>query len=628
MGKGAEQQPSQEDDMGQESIKIESKDLSIEDLFKDFYSVPDFQREYVWEREQVEKLLQDIQDEFFDEEGQLIKGPEYFLGSIVTCRVDDEATFSLIDGQQRMTTIYLILCAIRDLLIETNETPNETLKSQIAAPSTNNLGEEVFRHRLVLHYDDSKGVLKRVVDDPENLDDVKETTTSVVRIRSAYQDIVEFLRVNNDTSPKKLRLFYATFTKRVKLIRIITPSLTNALKVFETVNDRGVGLNAMDLLKNLLFMKTSPEEYPTLKQRWKDLIDTLDGCHEKPLRFLRYYIMSHFELDSKKPLREDDIYDWFTKNTKQTGLEKEPLTFLGTLIECARAWSNFLGAKDVQGAANPYLKNLTLLSGAARQHFILLLAGRHLAPEQFSNLCRAIENLFFCYIITREPTKTFERNFGIWSGVLREATDQESLDEFIGNRITADLERRRGNFDFAFQELRQSRLQQYRMKYILAKLTQYIEQQAWNNPAHVSLDQYIASTVEIEHILPKDPKTEVLNAFDKPEDYDEYKEMLGNLTLLEKTINASVSNDLYSKKLPGYRQSSYLLTKSLAEKPQVGVNTQLNRAVEHLISFSDWDSKQIERRQTMLSRLAVFVWDMPGQRLMPDDEEQSAEKQV
>lgn len=54
--------------------KIESRDLSLTDLFKDFYSVPDFQREYVWEEENVEKLLEDIFDEFSDGEGQLTEG--------------------------------------------------------------------------------------------------------------------------------------------------------------------------------------------------------------------------------------------------------------------------------------------------------------------------------------------------------------------------------------------------------------------------------------------------------------------------------------------------------------------------------------------------------------------------
>ena len=217
--------------MSETTLKIESQDLSIESLYKDFYTVPDFQREYVWEREQVEKLFQDVHDEFFDEDGKIAVGPEYFLGSIVICEGDD-GTFLLIDGQQRMTTIYLALCGIRDLLVEMGQTPNETLKAQIASAATNDEGEETFRHRLVLQYEDSKGILKKIVKDPENLDKIQYKTTSVERIRTSYRDIKEFLRVNCDTSPKRLRQFYAAFTKRVKLIRIKTPSLTNALKVF------------------------------------------------------------------------------------------------------------------------------------------------------------------------------------------------------------------------------------------------------------------------------------------------------------------------------------------------------------------------------------------------------------
>jgi uncharacterized protein with ParB-like and HNH nuclease domain len=85
-------------------LKIESQDLSVGALFKDFYAVPDFQRECVWQQEQVEKLLQDLYDEFYDEEGHIVSGPEYFLGSVVACKGDD-GTFKLIDGQQRMTTL-------------------------------------------------------------------------------------------------------------------------------------------------------------------------------------------------------------------------------------------------------------------------------------------------------------------------------------------------------------------------------------------------------------------------------------------------------------------------------------------------------------------------------------------
>lgn len=600
--------------MIQTSLKIESDDLAISDLYKDFYTVPDFQREFVWERPQVEKLLLDVRDEFHDEEGKLVESAEYFLGSIVVCKSDD-GTFNLIDGQQRMTTIYLVLCAIRDLLQELNETPMVTLKGQIASPFVDAHGNEKFRHRLVLQYDDSKGILRATVEEPEKLNSLAQSSSSVKRICFAYHDIMGFLRTEFGRSAGELRRFYAAFTQRVKLIRIITPSLANALKVFETINDRGVGLTAMDLLKNLLFMKTSQDEYSTLKQRWEDLIKILDSSGEKPLRFLRYFIMAHYELDSRKPLREDDIYDWFTRNTKKTRIDDEPLKFVKVLIECASAWSSFLSAKDVTGTINPYLNNLKLPSGAARQHFILLLAGRHLAPELFSQLCRAIENLFFCYIITRERTQIFERNFALWSADLRRVNEHKSLDRFIRQKFTSDLATRRPAFDFAFQQLTQDRIQQYRMRYVLARLTQYIEQQAWSNPAHANLDQYIAPTVNVEHILPQTPTDEVRKRFDRKEQYDDYVKMLGNLTLLEKTINTSVSNDLYEKKMLGYQQSSYLLTRSLVEKPRVGIDTQLNRAAKQLIAFDRWDSITIETRQAMLSRLAVLAWNIPEERV-------------
>jgi hypothetical protein len=411
--------------------KIESQDLSVSDLFKDFYSVPDFQREYVWQREQVERLLQDIYDEFYDEEGRLLSGPEYFLGSIVTCKGQD-GTFQLIDGQQRMTTLYLILCVIRDLLRTLNAPPSKVLESQIADAATDpRTYEEVERFRVTLQYEDSEGVLDKIASGGALLSAIPEKTASVRNILSAYRDIGEFLTTNLDSNPQYLREFHGVLTTRVKLIRIVTPSIANALKVFETINDRGVGLTPMDLLKNLLFMRTSSKDYPRLKDRWKKLVDTLDKCGEKALRFLRYYIMAHFEIDYRKGIREDEIYDWFVKHSAACGIDQAPLDFLEKLIDCAQTHANFLACKDAGGNHNRYLRNLALLGGALRQHHILLMAARKLSSDLFNQLCLAIENLIFCYIITREPTKTFERNFARWSSELRNVKDKENLEIFI-----------------------------------------------------------------------------------------------------------------------------------------------------------------------------------------------------
>ncbi len=89
------------------------------------------------------------------------------------------------------------------------------------------------------------------------------------------------------------------------------------------------------------------------------------------------------------------------------------MQFVDDLVARSRDYANFVEKKDAAGMPNRYLNNISLLSGNARQHFILL-AGHHLSPNLFDELCRNIENLFFCYIITYETTKQFERTFSKW----------------------------------------------------------------------------------------------------------------------------------------------------------------------------------------------------------------------
>ena len=131
--------------------KIESSNLSIADLFRDFYSVPDFQREYVWKHSNVEKLIDDIYYELYDSE-QPLEDSEYFLGSIVVFR-DRDGTFQLIDGQQRMTTIYLIFCVLRDNIRKLGQ-ESKVLDNLIAGVTPDlQTGEDVNKYRLSLHYD-------------------------------------------------------------------------------------------------------------------------------------------------------------------------------------------------------------------------------------------------------------------------------------------------------------------------------------------------------------------------------------------------------------------------------------------------------------------------------------------
>jgi uncharacterized protein with ParB-like and HNH nuclease domain len=95
---------------------IQSQDITVADVFQAFYAVPEYQREYVWETEQVEQLLTDINAELAGNDRA--EAPEYFIGTVVVCPGSGEV-LQLIDGQQRMTTLFLTLCAIRDRIKRT-----------------------------------------------------------------------------------------------------------------------------------------------------------------------------------------------------------------------------------------------------------------------------------------------------------------------------------------------------------------------------------------------------------------------------------------------------------------------------------------------------------------------------
>ncbi len=596
--------------------KIDSSDLTLAEIFKDFYNVPDFQREYVWKETNVEKLLQDIYDEFYDENNKLSQGGEYFIGSVVAYK-DGDGVFQLIDGQQRLTTGYLILCVIRDLLLELGVQPPETINGQISSVSMNpKTGEDIFRYRLVLQYDDSQNILETIAGKPGSVSEVESKTSSVENIVNAYKTIWEFMQANFDSDISRIKLFAAAFTLRVKLIRIVTPNLSSALKLFETINDRGVGLNSMDLLKNLLFMRATKEEYSKLKDRWKILIDTLDNkCKEKPLRFLRYYILSTHELPAnKREVREDEIYKWFSENQDKTGIITDPIKFVDVLIQYAKSYANFVSGKDAKGNENRYLQNIAKLSNQARQHFILLLAAQGLEESLFKILVQKIENLFFCYLITREPTKNFERIFAKWSTELRAVKNESDLDSFVMKYFDAEMSKREKDFDFALRELTTARIQQYRIRYILAKMCQYIDEKALSNS--IPLEQYYKA-VEIEHILSQNPEEQTLLQFDKVNEYASWKIKLGNLTLWEKSINASYQNKPYEVKKKGYLASGFYLNKSLVAKVQVGVDTKINRATQDLVEFDIWTSESIQKRQEMLIDLAHKVWEFP-QTLLPE----------
>jgi hypothetical protein len=580
---------------------IDSQDLRLAELFRDFYAVPNYQREYVWREDQVEQLLNDIRTEQSDG-----SQAEYFIGSIVTCP-SPRGKFDLIDGQQRMTTLFVILCAIRDRLEFLGDKNTSVIRRLIAEESTDDWGNDVFQPRLEPQYEDAGDVFVKLIDGKKP--SKSANTRSMRNVANAYYSALAFLTNEFGENPAELRTFYGYLINKVKLIRINTDSIARALKIFETMNDRGVGLDAMDLLKNLLFMRAPTEQFDALKNEWKILTDKLYQAGEKPLRFLRYFIFASFGVTK---LREDELYSWLSDHEQEVGFGRQPILFVQQLNNALDAYLNFLKGNDPRGRAHPAVESLALLAGkSTRQHLILLLAARNLPAEIFSAVCRDTEKLVFFYLVTRQTSREFEVLFPEWAlriGSLSSIEEYRSLSDETFRRRRDELLPR---FLREYSALDGRALKQFQLRYILAKLTQYVDLLAYGakSEAHRWLSRYCdGNTTHIEHVLPQKTTPLVQSEFGQSADDPGRIWSIGNLALAERSINTSLGNAAFSHKRTIYPKSQYLLTRSLSELPEIG-NTAIDKALDGFRPFSEWNTSNIGLRQQMLMALAGRVWD-------------------
>ena len=581
---------------------IESRDVSVKELFRDFYIVPSYQREYVWEKIQVRQLLEDIRAE--QQEGG---SSEYFIGSVVVCPSQTrQGADDLIDGQQRVTTLFIILCAIRDKLSSLGEDSLEGIKKSIVDVDTDQDGNDCLRAHLEPQYKDAGNVFNDLI---EGQPIKKAETRSIKNISVAYSTVRQFLSDDLEDSREEIKKFFGYLIKNVKLIKIYTDSFGRALKIFETINDRGIGLNAMDLLKNLLFMSADERDFEDLKECWKSIVDDLYKINEKPLRFLRYFIFSTWGVPR---LAKDELYEWLIKNDQKIGLKNNPVAFAERLKEALKAYAGFLNKKDHYGNESHILENISFLyrkHTSARQYLVLLLAGRHLSSEIFSALCRDIESFLFVCILVKEEIRTFEALFARWSLRLAKVRTAEDYRIFSKETFQSQKRKHANKFHITFKEMDDRSLPKYQFDYVLGKLTQHVDRNAYggNSP----LSYYCNSKeVHLEHILPRNSTGEVFKEFGFGADDPRLISSIGNLALVEKSINMSLGNKPFSQKKRIYPESRYLLTKIIAERPNIG-NTAIDRAVLHMHPFDEWNKDSIRQRAEWLADLACVVWDVP-----------------
>ena len=164
-------------------------DLTVEkSLRNNFYIVPDYQREYVWEAErEVAQLLTDVYEAY-----SASKNKEYFIGTTVVYYDKSSNISELIDGQQRTTTLFLMLCAFRNIYKERSLGTN-VMDPLIFESTLNDSGDEINKYHLELQYEESSRILEVIALNEER---PTEMSASARRLLEAYQGIYQFVNDN------------------------------------------------------------------------------------------------------------------------------------------------------------------------------------------------------------------------------------------------------------------------------------------------------------------------------------------------------------------------------------------------------------------------------------------------
>jgi hypothetical protein len=603
--------------------KIEDHKYSIEEAFREcFYIVPDYQREYVWTDKEVNQLLQDIDEQL--DTGAAAR--EYFVGTILVSPTDQKNHFEVIDGQQRLTTFFLLLCALRHRF--QGEPQHPLFNGLLATSYTDAKGNLKTSLKLEPRYEHAGELINRIVtlDADPAIARAKIAAAGIPKfgslenILNAYSTVLRSLNDSYDDIAKLTR-YWGYLANNVVFIQIST-DVSSALKIFETINERGVGLDSMDLLKNLLFTHVKHSQFTELKDEWKKITAPLEKAKEKPLRFLRYFLMASYKIKNQRSdavVREDEIYDWFTdkSNASLCDYKNKPFEFVRTIISNVEHFIAFTEGRGNDGKSSVAMDHLQRLCGAAFSlHYVLLLAVRNYPKSLFDYFVNQLESFLFYYIFTKTPTKDLERNFSLWADDLREIgeitdanTQKQRLNAFVADKFQKNMTSKDAELSDALKRYTLQSMQQYRTRYLLAKLTQHVEIAFKGLRTPGSLSDY--TVLDIEHILPNTPESDLRKSFadlNPGKDYEDYKIRLGNLTLLEKPINIVASNNFFEKKKAEYRKSGNYLTRSIAELNTVGKNSSITRINEKLIAFDQWVGADIDRRQNMLIALARDVW--------------------
>lgn len=292
------------------------------------YGLDYYQREYSWEETQVAELIDDLTTRFLDEfeeaheRRHVASYRPYFLGPIVTAQRD--GVRYLVDGQQRITTLTLLLIYLRRALNTVSADDAEALNSLIFSSS---FGKKSFN----IDVDEREKCLSAILEEEDY--DVTDVPESVRNLWQRYHDIVD--RFPSDLLGAALPYFVDWVQHRVILVDIAAPDQDMALEIFETMNDRGLRLSNTDMLKSFLLARVGDDTViRESNERWRRRVTELTDVEKNAdAEFIKAWLRGDYANTQRERKRnaapgDFDIigtafHKWVRDNADHLGLKRE-----------------------------------------------------------------------------------------------------------------------------------------------------------------------------------------------------------------------------------------------------------------------------------------------------------------
>jgi uncharacterized protein with ParB-like and HNH nuclease domain len=518
--------------------------LTIGELFgnKDaLYQIPRYQRPYSWGDDQLDKLWSDLLDAQEND-------PNYFLGSVITAKPEEASNYlDIVDGQQRLTTLLIMLCVCRDLFPNINQDILENDPFAIDGKmikSSIRFNDRFERLRLKTHSNHESDFQQLVLNDGVSINNkrpykkdlrIEEAPNFKFKNTSAFFT-EKFLELGEQSTGRLINYIF----NQVKIIRIDCQSVSFAIKLFQVLNDRGLDLSNSDLIKSFLIgriHKIYDADAELKKTKEDQFMDDWKSCETIAIdteeNMNNLFVMFEYFLLAKNP--EKSLYDELVRLFENVDPNE-------IIIKFKKFITNY---KDkVYNTKDPIMYSLFYLRWGMYWRSIVLTALFN-DYQDFDKFLKVFRRYYYInWIAGNTLTKIKQTSFNI-IGWLKENKSVEFIEEQLNNLMISDAYSRAVNSlngDIYFEQW-------------CKPLLFMIEYNQIDNPPFYSMGD---RNIQTEHILPR--------AYEKNEDWHYAKEIVGidewihtgaNLTLLSGSKNLDARHYKFETKIKSYDGSGF-----------------------------------------------------------------------